>query len=376
MKRSRSSAGMSSVSGVVRVGHDPRSLARRLRKGDIAIIDRADLDAASAGMLADRFPSCVINASPSLTGRFQAGGAELLASRSVTLVDVEDRGVLAATDGDTVTIDLAATNGGATVAIGGTTYEGVVIAEEVIAERLASALPGAGLRVQHLAASALDLIHRDGPALVEGRSVPFLEASFSERDVLVVTAGPGYRAQLKTLKRAIRDLNLVVIATGDAADAAAEYTGIDVVVGPLDAVSDDVLAKATEVVVHGDSVSVTVTRLGSLGVRHVASDSHLSSEDLAVAIAASAGARMIATVGIESSLADLIDSHRGASSVLARLAAGPAWIDGRMLARLHRSPWSRLQRWILVALAALSLAAALSLHPVVRDAVERLVAGL
>lgn len=376
MKRSRSSAGMSSVSGVVRVGHDPRSLARRLRKGDIAIIDRADLDAASAGMLADRFPSCVINASPSLTGRFQAGGAELLASRSVTLVDVEDRGVLAATDGDTVTIDLAATNGGATVAIGGTTYEGVVIAEEVIAERLASALPGAGLRVQHLAASALDLIHRDGPALVEGRSVPFLEANFSKRDVLVVTAGPGYRAQLKTLKRAIRDLNLVVIATGDAADAAAEYTGIDVVVGPLDAVSDDVLAKATEVVVHGDSVSVTVTRLGSLGVRHVASDSHLSSEDLAVAIAASAGARMIATVGIESSLADLIDSHRGASSVLARLAAGPAWIDGRMLARLHRSPWSRLQGWILVALAALSLAAALSLHPVVRDAVERLVAGL
>ena len=145
MKRFRSSVGESSVSGVVRVGHDPRSLARRLRKGDIAIIDRADLDAASAGMLADRSPACVINASPSLTGRFQARGAEHLLSKSITLVDVNDRGVLAATDGETVTIDLAASDGGATVAIGGATFEGIVIDADVVRDRLAAAMPGAGL---------------------------------------------------------------------------------------------------------------------------------------------------------------------------------------------------------------------------------------
>ena len=375
MKLSRSTAGASSVSGVVRVGHDPRILARRLRKGDIAIIDRADLDAASAEMLADRSPACIINASPSLTGRFQARGAERLVSRSITLVDVDERGILAATDGETITIDLAATEGGATVAIGGNTFAGVVIDSEFVKGRLASAMPGAGLRVPHLAASALDLIHRDGPAIVEGRSVPNLDLDLSNKDALVVTAGPGFRLQLGTLKRAIRDLDLVVIVTGDAADAVAENHRIDVIVGPLDGVSDEVLAGAKEVVVHGESLTVAATRLGSLGVRHVASESRLSSEDLAVAIAASAGARMIATVGIESSLSDLIDSHRGASSVLARLAAGPAWIDGRMLARLHRSPWSRLQRWLLVIIAAVSVAGALSLHPAVRDAMERLVGG-
>ena len=375
MKHPRVKAGASSVSGVVRVGHDPRTLARRLRKGDIAIIDRADLDAASAEMLADRSPACIINASPSLTGRYQARGAERLVSRNITLVDVDDKGVLAATDGESITIDLAASEGGATVAIGGATFEGVVIDSEYLKDRMAAALPGAGLRVPHLAASALDLIHRDGPALVEGRSVPNLDLDLSNRDALVVTAGPGFRPQLKALKRAIRDLKLVVVVTGDAADAVAENHRIDVIVGPLDGVSDEVLAKAKEVVVHGESLAVAATRLGSLGVRHVASESRLSSEDLAVAIAVSAGARMIATVGIESSLADLIDSHRGASSVLARLAAGPAWIDGRMLARLHRSPWSRLQRWLLVLIAAASLAGALSLHPVVRDAVERLMGG-
>jgi len=376
MKRSRSTTGASSVSGVVRVGHDPRTLARRLRKGDIAIIDRADLDAASAEMLADRAPACIINASPSLTGRYQARGAERLVSRSIRLIDVGDRGVLAATDGETVTIDLAASEGGATVAIGGATFEGIVIDSDFVKDRLASAMPGAGLRVPHLAASALDLIQRDGPAIVEGRSVPNLDLDLSDKDALVVTAGPGFRSQLVALKRAIRDLKLVVVVTGDAADAVAENHHIDVIVGPLDGVSDEVLAKASEVVVHGESLAVTSTRLGSLGVKHVASESRLSSEDLAVAIAASAGARMIVTVGIESSLSDLIDSHRGASSVLARLAAGPAWIDGRLLARLHRSPWSRVQRWLLVAIAAVSVAGALSLHPVIRDLVERLVGGL
>jgi hypothetical protein len=80
-------------------------------------------------------------------------------------------------------------------------------------------------------------------------------------------------------------------------------------------------------------------------------------------------------VGIEASIADLVDSHRGASSVLAKIAAGPTWIDSRMLVRLHRSPWSRLQRWLLVAIAAASVAGALSLHPSVRDAVESLVNG-
>lgn len=375
MKRSRSTEGSASVSGTVRVGHDPRVLARRLRKGDIAIIDRTDLDAASAEMLADRHPACVINASSSLTGRFEARGAERLVARRIPLIDVSDRAVLAATDGETITIDLTATDGGATFSMGGTTFEGVIVDAALVAERLGAAKPGAGMRVTHLAASALDLIHRDGPALVEGDSVPLLELKLSNRDALVVTAGPNFRPQLKALKRAIRDLKLAIVVTGDAADAVAESHRIDVIVGPLDGVSDEVLARASEVVIHGESLAVASTRLGALGVRYVTSESRLSSEDLAVAVAASAGARMIATVGIESSLADLVDSHRGASAVLARLAAGPAWIDGRMLARLHRSPWSRLQRWILVLIAAASVVGALSLHPVVRDAIDRLVNG-
>lgn len=363
------------MSGVIRIGHDPRTLARRLRKGDIAVIDRADLDAASAEMIAYKAPACVINASPSLTGRFAARGAEKLVARGIPLIDVADREVLAVNDGDTMTVDLEAADGAATFAVGGRTFEGVIVDSKVVKTLLTAAEPSAALRIPGLAAGVLDLLHRDGPALVDGNAVPGLDLKLTDKDVLVVTAGADYRQQLKALKHAIRDLRPIIVTTGDAADAVAEQHRIDVIIGPLEGVSDEVLARADEVVIHGESLAATSTRLGSLGVRYVASDSRLSPEDLAVALAASAGARMIVTVGIESSIADLIDSPRGASSVLAKMAAGPAWIDSRMLVRLHRSPWSRLQRWLLVLTAFGSVVGALSLHPSVRDAVERLVNG-
>jgi len=77
-------------------------------------------------------------------------------------------------------------------------------------------------------------------------------------------------------------------------------------------------------------------------------------------------------VGMATTLPELVESARGASALLARVAAGQAWIDGRMLARLHRSRWSRTQTWILVVVAVGALAGALTLHPDVQDLMDRL----
>lgn len=379
MSRSRKISVPTTLSAPVRIGHDPRSLARRLKRGEIAVIDRADLDAASAELLADREPLCVINVSASLTGRFEARGAARLAARSVPLLDAPDRGLIAATDGDEASVDFTVEPDSdgplAVVTMGSHRTECRVVDAALIARRVAEAKAGATSRVPQLTASALDLVQRDGPALADGDVVPHLDLDLGGKDVLVITAGPGYRSQVASLRAVVRDLRPIVIATGDAANAVAEHHRVDVIVGPLESVADEVLARASSVVVHGESRAVATTRLGALGVRHVSSDSRLESADLAVALAASAGARLIATVGVDTSIPELVDSARGASALLARVAAGPAWIDGRTLARLYRSRWSRLQGWLVVSLAAMALAAALALHPSVRDLVSR-VTGL
>jgi len=379
MSRSRKISIPTTFSAPLRVGHDPRALARRLERGDIAVIDRSDLDAASAELLADREPLCVINVSPSLTGRFEARGAARLAARSIPLIDAPDRSLIAAADGDEASIDFTvepdADGPLAVVTKGSEKIECRVVDVALIERQLAEAKTGAASRVPRLTASALDLVQRDGAALADGNVVPHLDLDLAGKDVLVVTAGPGYKDQLASLRSVVRDLSPIVIVTGDAANDVAEQHRIDVIVGPLESVSDAVLERASRVVVHGESNAVSTTRLGALGVRHVSSDSRLESADLAVALAASAGARLIATVGIDTAIPELVDSARGASALLARVAAGPAWIDGRTLARLYRSRWTRVQGWLVVLLAALALAAALALHPQVRDLVSR-VTGL
>ncbi len=379
MSRSRKISIPTTLSAPLRVGHDPRALARRLERGEIAVIDRSDLDAASAELLADREPLCVINVSPSLTGRFEARGAARLGARSIPLIDAPDRSLIAAADGDEASVDFTvepdADGPLAVVTTGSRKVECRVVDVALIERQLAKAKTGAASQVPRLIASALDLVQRDGAALADGDAVPHLDLDLADKDVLVVTAGPGYKDQLASLRDVVRDLSPIVIVTGDAANDVAEQYRIDVIVGPLEGVSDEVLERASRVVVHGESNAASMTRLGALGVRHVSSQSRLESADLAVALAASAGARLIATVGIDTAIPELVDSARGASALLARVAAGPAWIDGRTLARLYRSRWTRVQGWLVVALAALALAAALALHPEVRDFVSR-VTGL
>ena len=52
---------------------------RRLRPGDIAVIDHLDLDRATAEALVDCGVAAVVNASPFISGRYPNLGPELLA---------------------------------------------------------------------------------------------------------------------------------------------------------------------------------------------------------------------------------------------------------------------------------------------------------
>ena len=51
---------------------------KRLRRGEIALIDHEDLDATAAQALAECRPAAVINRAPSITGRYPNGGPAVL----------------------------------------------------------------------------------------------------------------------------------------------------------------------------------------------------------------------------------------------------------------------------------------------------------
>lgn len=75
------------VTGAVRFERDNLQISRRLKSGDIAVIDHVDLDRSHAEALVDRGVRAVVNVSPSTSGRYPNLGPQILAHAGITLID-------------------------------------------------------------------------------------------------------------------------------------------------------------------------------------------------------------------------------------------------------------------------------------------------
>src|SRR4249919_1464580 len=75
------------VSGVARLDRRTKRLTGRLRPGEIAVIDHVDLDRVAADSLVASGVTAVLNAKPSISGRYPNLGPEVLIQGGVVLVD-------------------------------------------------------------------------------------------------------------------------------------------------------------------------------------------------------------------------------------------------------------------------------------------------
>src|SRR5690242_2922465 len=102
----RRSDGLPGISGVARLDRRTGRLAGRLNAGDIAIIDHVDLDRVAAELLVAAKPAAVINAQPSISGRYPNLGPQLLVSHGILLLDNVGGEIFAAVkEGTKVRID-------------------------------------------------------------------------------------------------------------------------------------------------------------------------------------------------------------------------------------------------------------------------------
>src|SRR6267154_2706298 len=80
--------------GACRMDRRTKDLTKRLKPGDIAVIDHVDLDRPAAEALLACKPAAVVNAAKSLSGRYPALGLEILVSAGVPVVDEVGAGAL------------------------------------------------------------------------------------------------------------------------------------------------------------------------------------------------------------------------------------------------------------------------------------------
>ncbi|MFN3867057.1 MAG: putative cytokinetic ring protein SteA [Demequina sp.] len=359
------------VTGALRIEPSVRVLLRRLRPGDVAVIDILDLDQQSAEAIAARRPGAVIDVQSSISGRYPTGGPRVLLEAGVPLIDEVGGAILGTKDGAQATVT------GAQVLIGDTVIaEGRQVTPDVLTDVMVGATEGLRVQLATFTANAMDHVEREADTILDGAGLPDVGLDIDGRHVVIVAPGFRHREQLASIRRYIRDHRPILIAVGDAADATLELASAPhLIIGDVEGVGDDALRSADRVLLHEPHGGASgQARVDALGLAHTVSDSSLSSTALAILLAHSRGASVIVTVGVESSLQDYLDTSQpdASGTFLARLQAGTSIVDAPAVAQVYRHRYSGWTLVLLVVSGLLALAVAISSTPAGRAWVEDL----
>lgn len=345
--------------GPVRVDPRTKNLTKRLRPGEIAVIDHLDIDRVSAEALAACRPVAVLNAARSTSGRYPNLGPEILLQAGIVLVDDLGPDVLSLVEGhDVRVVDHAVYDGDRLVA------EGTLQDEGTVAAAMEEARAGLAVQLEAFAANTMDYLRRERELLLDGVGVPDIRTDLDGRQVLIVVRGYHYKEDLVVLRPYIKEYRPVLIGVDGGADAILEAGWTpDLIVGDMDSVSDKALGCGAEVVVHAyrDGRAPGVERVERLGVDHVVFPATGTSEDVAMLLADDKGAELIVAVGTHATLVEFLDKGRSgmASTFLTRLRVGGKLIDAKGVSRLYRHRISTWQLVLLVLAGLLALGVAL-----------------
>lgn len=371
--RTRPAAPVPGLVGVVRADRRTPALLSRLKPGDIALLDHADLDRGTAVALIDAGVAAVLNAQPMTSGRFPNLGPQILIEADIPMVDaLGPDGFSAVRDGRSVRL------------LDGMLYDGElllatgrVVDQESVSADADEARAGMSSQLESFVANSSAFLRREQALLLHGLGLPELRTRVADRPVVVVAAGPDLRAELRRLRPFLREQRPVVVgvgATGDALREAGHQP--DVVVLPAgpsdpDGPSSKVLKAARDVVacVERGAGRSSLDHLERRGVRPLRLETGTSAEDAALLLADAAGASLIVSVGLSAGLEELLDRRRpgAASSYLTRLKVGHRLVPAAAVPQLYAGQ-VRPRHLAGVVLAGLvAVAAAVSVTPLGHD---------
>jgi uncharacterized membrane-anchored protein len=335
LRRVKSAAPQGTV-GRARVGKRTKDLIKRLDPGEIAVIDHADLDRVAAeGLVAARVAG-VVNAKPSVTGRYPNQGPLWILAAGIPLVDEVGSELLdELEDGQTISIDDGDICVNGKIVATGRRRDTVEL-EAVIAE----ARRTIGEELQRFAENTLEYVRREAELTFAPLVLPPMQTDFEGRHVLVVVRGHDYKEDLRALRPYIAEYQPVLIGVDGGADALLEQRlKPDMIIGDFDSVTAGALDVAKDLIhhVHPNGHNPGFEELQAFGVDYEEFVVEGTSEDAAMILAHEAGADLIVAVGTHATMVEFLDKGRPgmASTFLTRLRLGPTLVDAKGVSRLY-----------------------------------------
>ena len=327
------------VTGTARVDRDTDRLLRRVGAGDIVVLDILDLDRVTADALVDAGIAGVVNASPSISGRYPNLGPEVLVANNIALIDNVGAEVFKKVkDGAKVRL-----HEGSVYAGDRRLAHGVERTDEEIADLMLDAKTGLVAHLEAFAGNTIEFIRGESPLLIDGIGIPEIDVEVSRRHVVVVADGPGAADDLKALKPFIKEYQPVLVGVGAGADLlrAGGYRP-QLIVGNPDQMSAEVLKCGAQVVLPADADGHAdgLERIQDLGIGAMTFPAAGSATDLALLLVDHHGAALIVTVGQSASIEEFFDRTRvqsNPSTFLTRLKVGDKLVDAKAVATLYRN---------------------------------------
>lgn len=325
------------VAGVARLGKRTKHLVKRLRPGDVAVIDHQGIDRVSGEELVVAGVQVVLNCASSASERYPNTGPLVLAQAGIHLVDVPHADLFAALrDGDPLRV-----RGGEVWCRGELVADGEVQDLRRVQRLTDERRREVGDALRAFARNTVEHVLEEEDLLTGRIDLPRFRTEFRDRPVLVVVRGVDHRDDLRALRPYIRDMRPVLMGVDGGANALCE-AGLkpDIVVGDMDSATEDALRAAGELVVHAypDGDAPGRDRLDRLGLPYAVVPAPGTSQDVAMLLAAEKGAQLLVSVGAQFNLVEFLDKdRRGMSSTfLTRLRIGEILVDAKGVSRLYR----------------------------------------
>ena len=356
------------VEAPIKVDRKTKRLAKRLSGGEIAVINHIDIDEVAANSLVEGKTKLVINAAPSVSGRYPNKGPGILTDNNILIIDNVGEELFHKLNED----EILTIVDGAIYRNGEMLGQGEVLDRAGVEEKIKIAYENLEAELDRFIDNTIDYAKKEKGFILGEVEIPEMKTDYKDRHVLVVVRGQDYKKDLSTILSYIDEMKPILIGVDGGADALMEfgYTP-DVIVGDMDSVSDEALRKAKEIVVHAytDGRAPGLKRVEELGLSAITFPAPGTSEDIAMLTAYEYGAELIVALGTHSNMIDFLEKGRPgmASTFLVRLKIGSKLIDAKGVNLLYKSKLKLKYILALIITGLFPVGIALSLSPSVKQ---------